>query len=123
MSDNPPNSSSDPQDQQDLIRRLLINVPVTKAPTDSPEERRNRAAAENAELDVTLKKRVANYALAFMGIQILVADLVFVMYGSWNGWHIPSRAILGWLGAAVIEVIGVVYVITSYLFPKRQKRK
>lgn len=67
--------------------------------------------------DLKLKRRVGNGALGVMLLQILIADVVFVIYGFGNDWHIPGTAVVGWLSATVVEVIGVVVVITNYLFP------
>jgi hypothetical protein len=48
--------------------------------------------------------------------QVAIADYVFYLYGEGNAWVIPPEAIAAWLGAAVIEVIGVVIVIVRFLF-------
>jgi hypothetical protein len=96
--------------------------PATLPQDESPAERRDRAAAADAELDVRLKGRVADVALTFMGAQVVAADGVFVAYGIANGWHAPPSAIVGWLSATVVEVIGVVVVISRYLFPRRDLR-
>lgn len=103
----------------DLDALLLASSKRTRAPEESPDVRRDKASAADAELDVKLKKLVARIALGAMAAQILIADVVFVIWGSTNGWAIDTAAISSWLGATVIEVIGVVFVITSYLFPKR----
>jgi hypothetical protein len=89
----------------------------------SPVERRDHAAADDAELDVTLKRRVANTALVFMALQILVADAMFGTYGFGNGWVLPPSAVVAWLGSVVAEVIGVVLVVTRSLFPRRRRRR
>lgn len=96
--------------------------PVTLPQDESPAERRDRTAAADAELDVRLKGRVADVALTFMAAQVMAADGVFVAYGIANGWHAPPSAIVGWLSATVVEVIGVVVVISRYLFPPRDVR-
>ncbi|QWS32600.1 hypothetical protein [Curtobacterium aetherium] len=70
-------------------------------------------------LDVQLKAVVARGALLAMGVQLFVADTVFVLY-AWLGtdWTVPGPVILGWLSATVVEVIGVVAIVARYLFPK-----
>ncbi|HTL42225.1 MAG TPA: hypothetical protein VL294_12205 [Pseudolysinimonas sp.] len=106
----------------DAILEILAGATETRpAPEESPAVRRDRASADDAELDVKLKKMVAAIALILMAIQIVVADIVFVVYGNAQEWKIDTPAISAWLGATVIEVIGVVLVIASYLFPKRTK--
>lgn len=44
-------------------------------------------------------------------------DTAFFFYGFNNDWRVPAAAMDAWLAAAVIQVIGVVLVITRYLFP------
>ena len=63
----------------------------------------------------------SKYALWFrpvLGIQLFVADVVFIVY-AWAGvhWNIPPAAISAWLGAVVVQVIGIVLVIVKGLFP------
>jgi hypothetical protein len=104
----------------ELSKLLQRTTGVADATEESPNARRDRASADDAELDVSLKKIVAIIA---MGAQILISDAVFIVWGSMNGWDIDATAIGIWLSATVVEVIGVVYVITSYLFPKRRGKK
>jgi cytochrome bd-type quinol oxidase subunit 2 len=89
----------------------------------SPAARLALAAATEAEQDVRLKRRVAAAALALMAGQVLASDLVFVVYGAANAWRLDGQAMVAWLAAAVIEVIGVVVIITRHLFPKRRRRR
>ena len=81
--------------------------------------RAQRRRREKAADDVRKLRRA--YAITLLGalfVQIVVADGVFYLYGNGNQWHIPPEAISAWLGATVIEVIGVVIVITRFLFSK-----
>lgn len=90
---------------------------------DDPGRRHETARAEEAELGVKLQKALAIFAIVAMGTQILIADLVFGLYGWFHLWHIPPAAIIAWLSATVIEVIGLVLVITQRLFPTRKPTK
>lgn len=67
--------------------------------------------------EVKLHNRVGNGALILMFGQVLIADAAFYIYGFANGWEIPTAAITTWLGATVVQVIGVVLVIVKNLFP------
>lgn len=71
--------------------------------------------------DIRLKKIYALSLLAGLGIQLLIADGVFVAYG-WVGeqWKISEPVMSVWLGATVIQVIGIILVVANYLFPHRQ---
>jgi hypothetical protein len=107
-------------DREEVEKVLSSGVEREPAKEDSPSERRDKASADDAELDVTLKKIVARFALILMGLQIVIADVIFAWWGMANKWVVDPAPISAWLGATVVEVIGVVYVITSYLFPKRK---
>jgi hypothetical protein len=61
-----------------------------------------------------------------MGVQILIADVAFYWYGyehvaEGHRWQIPPGAIEVWLGATVVQVIGIVLVIARSLFPSDSK--
>lgn len=92
-------------------------------------EKRSRPVASQEELDaldsrqnIDLKAIYALGMLILLGGQVYCADWVFIQYGKGNHWHIPVAAIQAWLAATVVEVIGVVIVITRYLFPARKGR-
>ncbi len=72
--------------------------------------------------DIRLKKFYATSLLCLVAIQLLIADAVFVVY-AWAGrqWHLEAGVIQIWLGATLVEMIGVVLVVTQYLFPNRGK--
>jgi hypothetical protein len=73
--------------------------------------------------DIRLKKSYAVALLCLVSLQLFVADAVFVTY-AWAGehWHLDPGVIKFWLGATLIELIGVALVITQYLFPRRDLR-
>jgi hypothetical protein len=68
-----------------------------------------------------LREEYATWFKWLLLIQIGVADGVFVLY-AWLGksWDVPAAAISAWLGAVVIQVIGIVLVITRGLFPPNE---
>lgn len=59
----------------------------------------------------------ARGAICTMIVQVLIADGVFYLYGHSAHWKIPVEAIDIFLGATVVQVIGVVLAITKSLFP------
>lgn len=73
--------------------------------------------------DIELKKTYAKWLLILVAAQLVVADGVFVAY-AWAGvaWELETGVIQAWLGATMIELIGVALVITRYLFPRRDRR-
>jgi hypothetical protein len=73
--------------------------------------------------DIQLKKSYAKWLLLLVAGQLVLADVVFVAY-AWAGanWKLDSGVIEVWLGATIVELVGVVLVITRYLFPRRDRQ-
>lgn len=84
---------------------------------DKLDEDRRRVRVERARSDLKLSKVVGYGALGLMSAQLIVADAAFYFYGFWNSWHVPAAAVEIWLAAIVVQVVGVVLVITNHLFP------
>lgn len=74
---------------------------------------------QDFEQDIALKKMYARWLLVAMSVQIGFANLGFFLYGGANRWSIEPVVMQFWLPAAVVQVIGIVYVIARYLFPRR----
>jgi hypothetical protein len=72
--------------------------------------------------DIQLKKSYAMSLLRLVAVQLFVADAVFIVY-AWAGahWELNPGVVQFWLGATIVELIGVALVVTQYLFPKRDK--
>lgn len=94
------------QDQPDLV--------LSK---DESEALRRGQAYRKGEQDIRNRRRIANWAIGGMIFQIVVADLVFVAYGLHMGKALEVGALQVWLATTVVQVVGVVVVITQYLFP------
>lgn len=57
-----------------------------------------------------------------MVAQLIAADTGFFLYAQWGkNWDVDSSIMHVWLGATVVEVIGIVLVVTRYLFPRRDE--
>lgn len=89
------------------------------------QEREQRLILQRlfAEQEHGLRQSYADWILRMLGAQFLVADVVFVTF-AWVGrrWDLPPQVIEVWLAATVIQVIGVVAVVTRHLFPNRDGR-
>jgi hypothetical protein len=100
---------------------------------DYEDHRRKRIENDRLEQETVLRGRVfedelalrARYAkslLRLMVVQLAAATAVFVAY-SWRGqrWDVPPDVVKTWLTATVVQVFGVVAVVTRHLFPNRRK--
>jgi hypothetical protein len=72
--------------------------------------------------ELALRNRYATRLLRYMAAQLLAANAVFVLYAALGPhWDVPPRVIDVWLGATVVQVVGVVAVVTHHLFPARME--
>jgi hypothetical protein len=99
---------------------------------DLPENLRNLSEQERAqglslrqlfaEQEHGLRQMYADWILWLLGAQFVIADAVFVAF-AWIGrsWNLPPAVIEVWLAATVIQVVGVVAIVTRHLFPNRDR--
>jgi hypothetical protein len=115
----PDKPGSDPGTAADKSSAITISD-AKPAPTLAEHEaEKQRIANEKARNELGYGKVYAYGALAAMALQVLIADVAFYLYGHAYHWRIPVGAIQFWLGAIVVQVIGVVLVIAKSLFPDR----
>ena len=77
-----------------------------------------RAKVDDARSDTILKSRYANWSLGILCGQLLVMNAVFVLVGC-RVLHYQDFVLNLYMSGTLIEVFGVVLVITRYLFPRR----
>ncbi|HEY2536762.1 MAG TPA: hypothetical protein VGI24_07245 [Solirubrobacteraceae bacterium] len=73
-----------------------------------------------AEQEIALRETYAKGLLLILTALLVVVNTIFWFYAEkGQRWKIPSEVIQVWLGATVVQVVGVVTVVTKYLFPNR----
>jgi|GEM_PF-1863260 len=79
-------------------------------------ELKRRFAGQEYEL----RRTYARWIIVLLGAQLLLANAVFVAF-SWAGkhWDLSTAVIDVWLAATVVQVVGIVLVVTRNLFPDR----
>lgn len=110
-------SDSGPEEETDVDALVAAASGKTPAPLDDPEARRQGAVADDAVQTVRLKKTFARALLIILGIQLLLVNAAFFVFGFSKGWDVSDSIMLGWMGATVVEVIGTVLVVVRNLFP------
>jgi hypothetical protein len=113
----PPPSADQPGDVDAYLRSLVDTVRRREQPADGMDRMdllRERGYADR----ISQRRQYAKWALIGLGSQLGIADVVFVIYGFYRSWNVPTEVMTSWLGATVVEVIGVVLVITRHLFPE-----
>jgi hypothetical protein len=93
----------------------LANVRQTAALTPWEQLRH-----EDYRQDIGLKKKYADRMLLILGAELVFVNGLFLFY-TWLGvhWKVPGTTMQVWLSATVVQVVGIVYVVTRYLFPPR----
>ena len=82
--------------------------------------RKLEAEADKLVGENNIRKTVATWSLRFVGFQIFVCDALIAAYIVVNLVRkitVPSEVIFGVLGTSLVEIIGILWVITRSLFP------
>jgi hypothetical protein len=128
--DGDPSGSSD--------RRTVGGVAVERdseasAGANPPAEFRHLAERERAqgislrqlfaEQEHRLRQKYADWIIWILGAQLLIADVVFLVF-AWagRGWDLSPGVVEVWLAATVVQVVGIVLIVTRHLFPSRDER-
>ncbi len=65
-------------------------------------------------------RRIYAFVLLFAMIaQVGIADYFFWRYMQAYAFKVPEQSMSVWIGAAVVQLIGLVVIITKYLFPNK----
>lgn len=108
------------------LRSGEVTDSEVKAASDKREQNaRNRkleAEADRLAGENDIRKTVATWSLRFVGAQIFVCDALigaYIVVSLLRGQAVPSEVIFGILATSLIEIIGILWVITRSLFPFR----
>jgi hypothetical protein len=119
--------TSDPQEAEaeaevDAVVQQVVSGggPSAQPLNTLPPDTAGQLFAQDYRQDIGLKKTYAYILLGLLGGQVIAADGVFVTYAQVGAdWNLSAPVIDVWLGATLVEVVGIVYVVTRYLFPRR----
>lgn len=82
---------------------------------------RRQSKQKNRELDRKLKKKMARWAIRASSTMLAVSSVAFGLYMVSQWRSIPQAAMIGWMSASLVEVLGIVYIVARYLFPNGKK--
>jgi hypothetical protein len=100
---------------QQLTNQALSRSSSEVTPISSLDHLRVRNFAQ----DISLKKTYATATLIGVGAQLAIADAAFFVYLGDTSGAVPAAVMDVWLSATVVQVVGIILVITNYLFPRR----
>jgi hypothetical protein len=121
--DTPPqeNQPADPQGgggEREAIRQIVregAGNRVERLPSTQ------ELATRDKKQDLELKAIYGYLLLALVLLQIVVADVIFIVYARHKKWDVDPNVMKFWLAATVVEVIGMVTIVVRYLFPRRDR--
>jgi hypothetical protein len=112
-----------PKSDEDIARDIIRAVTEGTKP-GREVDRFDPLRREDWRQDIRLKRFYGYFLPSAMAAQLLIADTGFFLY-AWLGrdWNVAPTIMHVWLGATVIEVVGIVLVVTQYLFPRRDSTR
>jgi hypothetical protein len=75
---------------------------------------------EHSRQEIKLREKYAKWLLVILAAELVIVNVIYWLYAELGkNWNLPEGVIEIWLGATVVQVVGVVTVVTRYLFPRR----
>ena len=110
-----------------LPREISSNLPDEQTQEEQEDLEKQRKKTEIKGLDQDIDER-KKYARCFFGLACawiaIIAILLFLQgFGSFWWGRMPFKltepVILATIGATTVNILGILYVVANYLFPKR----
>lgn len=93
----------------------IITIRRTARPLMSDDD----LAAAEKQLGWKQRRAYGGALLVLLIGQIIVADVFVFLYAArGREWDIPNEVMQTWLGATVVQLIGLVWVVVAHLFPR-----
>jgi hypothetical protein len=124
----------DPEKEQaeQSAKRILEEGAASDAPampealrflTEKAQLQEIELKKEYATQEIELREAYAKGLLAILAVELVVVNVIFWFYAEkGKNWNIPDGVVQIWLGATVVQIVGVVTVVTRYLFPNRDSQ-
>jgi hypothetical protein len=115
---------ADPDDTAEASQRLAEADKDKHAPPtpvqgmDGLRHARERAMLKSDEQDTDLRKILAWWSVGAASTMLVLGTGVFTVFMISQWGRVPTAAIIAWISSSVVEVLGIVYLVASYLFPK-----
>jgi hypothetical protein len=76
----------------------------------------------HSKQEIALREMYAKGLFLILAIDLVFVNLLFWVYADKGAhWRVPDAVIQVWLASTVVQVVGIVAVVTRYLFPRRDK--
>lgn len=71
--------------------------------------------------NIRLRRNIAYWSIAFVVLQLVASNVFFGYYLYQNVSNIEVPIMVSWLSSSVIEIIAILGIVASSLFPRRDK--
>jgi hypothetical protein len=110
-----------------LTRSLkgVSNVPdpETRQEEDDLQKEHAKAILRGLKQDIDERKKYAKYFFVLACFWLAAITILLVLQGFGSLWPIPFKladnVLLAVIGSTTVNVLGILYVVANYLFPKR----
>jgi len=99
-----------------------IKTRLQASPHTSTADPLQKQEVMDRETDRDLKKRYANWFIGILICQLLIMNIIFILTGL-GVFNFAKWVIEIFISGTLLEVFGIVRVITSHLFPTRTIKK
>ncbi len=112
-------------EQREAVRIAVADAQAGTSSSATPPRRLQRLdpfdalRMEHLRQRHTMRRSWSTFLMWVLGVQMSVVDVVFVIY-AWAGvkWNIPPVAISAWLGALIVQVVGIATIVVKGIFPE-----
>src|ERR1700733_10122475 len=99
--------------------------PETQIEEDDLDRQRTKALIKGIEQDIGERKKYATYFFALACCWIGIITVLLLLQGFKSFWFgrmpfmLSENIMLAAIGSTTVNVLGILYVVANYLFPKR----
>ncbi|MGE5682720.1 MAG: hypothetical protein ACM34K_17770 [Bacillota bacterium] len=108
---------------EDYYRELLdeIKTNLSDPKITEPQDPLVKQQVKDIKTNRELKRKYARYFVRILVGQLLIMNIVFILYGS-KVLYYDGYSLNLYMGGTLAEVFGVVLIITKHLFPAPLKK-
>lgn len=96
----------------------LANTPTPNTPDKSVNDRIDEERVRELAAARKYREEIVKFTLRTVGALVLVATIFMITYVASQWHHIDASVMIGYFSSVVVQSIGILYVISRYLFPK-----
>jgi hypothetical protein len=108
-------------------QKQLVETAPSEPDKKTKEEERDLENQRKKTLLVGLGQNIKErkkYAARFFALSccwiIIITGVVLLDGWRWSNFWLPDKVVLALIGSTTINILGILYVVAHYLFPKRQ---